>query len=130
MGIFHAQNAKNVGFMIAAFLVALAIQAGRAILVFFVQLNPARVEGRYSMGVIAATVLLILSLLEAYLVLVPYGFSWIVSVSTLMLIGWVVEVMVLKETVFASQMALYQNKEQWEEVKSILCCQSGINEIH
>ena len=67
--------------------------------------------------IIAATVLLILSLLEAYLVLAPYGISWIVSVCTLMGIGWIIEIMILKETVFASQIVLYQNQQQWEEVK-------------
>ena len=118
MGILHAQNAENIGFMIAAFLVPLAIQIGRGTLVFFFQLNPARIQSRYSMGIIAATVLLILSLLEAYLVLAPYGISWIVSVCTLMGIGWIIEIMILKETVFASQIALYQNQEQWEEVKA------------
>lgn len=88
MGIFHAQNAPNIGFMIAAFLVPLAIQAGRGTLVFFFQLNPAQIQNKLSFGIIAATALLILSLIEAVLVLYPYGYTWIVSVSTLMLIGW------------------------------------------
>ena len=47
MGIFHAQNAENIGFVIAAFLVPLAIQTGRGTLVFFFQLNPARIQSRY-----------------------------------------------------------------------------------
>ncbi|MBK8194574.1 MAG: hypothetical protein IPK76_15670 [Lewinellaceae bacterium] len=68
------------------------------------------------MGIIAATVLLGLSLWEAWLVMLPYGMSWIVSVSTLMVIGWVIEIMILKETMFATQMQLYQNKEQWKEL--------------
>ena len=46
----------------------------------------------------------------------PYGLSWTVSVSTLMLIGWVIEVMILRETMFTTQMQLYQNKEQWKEL--------------
>jgi hypothetical protein len=116
MGIFHAENAPNTGFVIAAFLVPLAIQAGRGTLVFFFQLNPARIQSRFSMGILAATVLLGLSLWEAWLVMSPYGMSWTVSVSTLMLIGWVIEIMILKETMFATQMQLYQNKEQWEEL--------------
>lgn len=114
MGIFHSQNAPNFGFQVAAFLIPLAIQIGRGTLVFFFQLNPARIQSRFSMGIIAATVLLGLSLWEAWLVMLPYGMSWIVSVSTLMVIGWVIEIMILKETMFATQMQLYQNKEQWE----------------
>jgi hypothetical protein len=118
MGIFHAQNAPNLGFKVAAFLVPLAIQTGRGTLVFFFQLNPARIQSRYSMGIIAATTLLLLSLWEAWLVMNPYGLSWTVSVSTLMLIGWVIEIMILKETMFATQMALYQNKDQWQELQN------------
>ena len=117
MGIFHAQNAPNWGFTIAAFLVPLAIQAGRGTLVFFFQLNPAHIQGRLSFGIIAATVLLILSLVEAYLVMAPYGFSWIISVCTLMIIGGVIEVMILKETIFATQIELFQDKERWDEVQ-------------
>lgn len=116
MGIFHAENAPNTGFKIAAFLVPLAIQAGRGTLVFFFQLNPARIQSRFSMGIVAATILLGLSLWEAWLVMSPYGASWTVSVSTLMLIGWVIEIMILKETMFATQMELYQNKAQWQEL--------------
>ncbi|GJM36498.1 MAG: hypothetical protein DHS20C18_54990 [Saprospiraceae bacterium] len=127
MGIFHAQNAPNIGFMVAAFLVPLAIQAGRGTLVFFFQLNPAHIQGKYSFGMIAATILLILSLVEAYLVLSPYGFSWIVSVCTLMLIGWVIEIMILKETIFATQLELFRNRERWEEVKDFYLAR---NELH
>lgn len=129
MGIFHAQNAPNTGFMIAAFLVPLAIQAGRGTLVFFFQLNPARIQSRYSMGIIAATVLLALSLWEAWLVMSPFGLSWTVSVSTLMLIGWVIEIMILKETMFATQMQLYQNKEQWKDLHQFYVARNDFDQF-
>ena len=118
MGIFHAQNATNVGFILAAFLVPFAIQAGRGTLVFFFQLNPAHIQGKYSFGIIAATALLVLSLIEAWLVLIPYGLSWIISVSSLLVIGWIVEIMVLKETIFATQMEFFQDREKWDKLKS------------
>ena len=117
MGIFHAQNAPSISFKIAAFLVPLAIQMGRGTLVFFFQLNPGRIQSRLSFGIIAATTLLLLSLCEAFFAMWPYGVSWTISVSTLMLIGWVIEVMILRETTFATQMELYQNKAQWQELK-------------
>ena len=117
MGIFHAQNAPNIGFMVAAFLVPLSIQLGRGTLVFFFQLNPMQILSRYSIGIIAATALLVLSLVEAIILLMPYGLSWIVSVSTLMMIGYIIEIMILKETHFASQWELYHNQSQWEELK-------------
>jgi hypothetical protein len=129
MGIFHAHNAPNIGFTIAAFLVPLAIQAGRGTLVFFFQLNPAHIQGKYSFGVIAATVLLILSLVEAIIVLYPYGYTWIISVSTLMCIGWVIEIMILKETVFATQIELFLNKDRWEEVKGFYIARQELQQF-
>jgi len=129
MGIFHAQYAPNTGFRIAAFLVPLAIQVGRGTLVFFFQLNPSRIQSRFSMGIIAATALLFLSVWEAYLVLNPYGLSWTVSVSTLMLIGWLIEIMILRETMFATQMELYHNKEQWQELHDFYVARSDFEQF-
>lgn len=117
MGLFHAQNAPNLSFIVAAFAVPLAIQAGRGTLVFFFQLNPARIQSRFSMAIIAATALLGLSIWESILILQPYGMAWMVSVSTLMLIGYIIEIMILRETMFATQIELYQNKEQWKELQ-------------
>jgi hypothetical protein len=129
MGIFHAQNAPNIGFTIAAFLVPFAIQAGRGTLVFFFQLNPARIQGRLSFGLVAATVMLILSLVEAYFVMVPYGITWIISVSALMIIGYVIEIMILKETIFATQIELFQDKEKWEEIKGFYIAQTELQKF-
>lgn len=117
MGLFHAENARTPAFAFAAFAVPLAIQAGRGTLVFFFQLNPARIQSRFSMGIIAATLLLGLSIWECLLILEPFGMAWMVSVGTLMLIGYIIEIMIMKETVFASQIELYQNKDQWKELK-------------
>lgn len=116
MGLFHSQNAPNFGFKIAAFLVPLAIQAGRGTLVFFFQLNPLRIQSRFSFGIVAATVLLVLSMVEAFLVMFPYGLSWTVSVLTLMIIGWLIEVMILQEITFATKLELFQNQQEWEKL--------------
>ena len=129
MGIFHAQNANGLGFIIAAFLVPLAIQLGRGTLVFFFQLNPAHIQGKYSFGIIAATVLLFLSLIEAYLVLANYGLSWIISVATLLTIGWIIEIMILKETIFATQIELYQDKDKWNELKSFYIARAELEKF-
>jgi hypothetical protein len=47
----------------------------RGTLVFFFQLNPAHLQSRFSFGIIAATALLLLSLCEAFFVMLPYGIS-------------------------------------------------------
>ena len=116
MGLFHSQNAPNFGFKIAAFLVPLAIQAGRGTLVFFFQLNPLRIQSRFSFGIVAATLLLVLSMVEAFLVMYPYGLCWTVSVLTLMIIGWLIEVMILQEITFATKLELFQNQQEWEKL--------------
>lgn len=116
MGLFHSQNSPNFGFKIAAFLVPLAIQAGRGTLVFFFQLNPLRIQSRFSFGIVAATVLLVLSMVEAFLVMFPYGLSWTVSVLTLMIIGWLIEVMILQGITFATKLELFQNQQEWEKL--------------
>lgn len=129
MGIFHAESSSSLGFKIAAFLVPLAIQAGRGTLVFFFQLNPAHLQSRFSFGIIAAITLLVLSLIEAVFVMLPYGISWTISVSTLMLIGWVIEIMILRETTFATQMELYQNQAQWQELKNFYLARNEFEEF-
>lgn len=126
MGIFHAESANSIAFKIAAFLVPFAIQAGRGALVFFFQLNPIHLQHRLSFGTIAATVLLLLSLWEAYAVMSAYDLSWVISVSTLMLIGWIIEIMLLRETAFATRWELYQNKELWAELKDFYAAQQEI----
>lgn len=129
MGLFHAASNDTPGFTIAAFLVPLVIQAGRGALVFFFQLNPLRIQTQFSFGVIAATALLVLSLCEAVLVMLPYGLSWTVSVSTLMLIGWVIEIMLLREAWFTTQLELFQNKERWQEMKDFYIAQYEIKQF-
>ncbi len=118
MAIFHSLKAPNFWFGLAAVLIAFAIQAGRGTLAFFFQLNPLRLLTKFSFGAVAATILLFLSLVEAFLVLKNYNVSWLVSVGTLMLIGWVIEIMLMRETLFATQLELFRNKEQWEELRS------------
>ena len=129
MGIFHAQNVDAILFKIGAFAVPIAIQVGRGTLVFFFQLNPARVQGRISLAVIAATVLLLLSLCEAWLVMMPNGWSWSISVSTLMLIGWVIEIMILKEIQFTTQIEFYSNPDKWKELQEFYISKAKLEEF-
>lgn len=129
MGLFHAQNAPGLGFKIATFLVPLAIQAGRGTLMFFFQLNPLRLQSRFLSGILAATVLLILSMVEAFLVMYPYGLSWTVSVLTLMIIGWLIEVMILQEITFATKLELFQNHGEWEKLMKFYGAEKEVESI-
>jgi hypothetical protein len=46
-----------------------------------------------------------------------------------MLIGWVIEIMILKETMFATQMQLYQNKEQWQDLHHFYVARSDFEQF-
>jgi len=123
MVIPHIQAQEATLLIIGSVLIHLAIQAGRGTLVFFFQLNPARYQSRFSLAVIAATLLLALSIWNAVIVFDDFGWSWIVPVNTLMLIGYIIEIMILRETMFATNMELYQNEEQWQELKEFYVAQ-------
>lgn len=129
MAIFHSLNAPNFWFGLAAILIAIAIQAGRGTLAFFFQLNPLRLLTKFSFGAVGTTALLFLSLVEAYLVLKNYDVSWLVSVGTLMLIGWVIEIMLMRETLFATQLELFRNKGQWEELRNFYIARKELKQI-
>lgn len=43
-----------------------------------------------------------------------------------MLIGYIIEIMILKETIFATQIELFQNQDRWHEVKNFYL---AINEL-
>lgn len=117
MVIPHVQANEVILMIVGSVLIHLAIQAGRGTLVFFFQLNPARYQSRFSLAIIAATLLLALSMWNAVTVFEPYGWAWTIPVNTLMLIGYIIEVMILRETLFATNLELYQNKDQWQELK-------------
>jgi len=123
MVIPHIQAQEATLLIIGSVLIHLAIQAGRGTLVFFFQLNPARYQSRFSLAVIAATLLLGLSIWNAVIVFEDFGWSWIVPVNTLMLIGYIIEIMILRETMFATNMELYQNENQWQELKAFYVAQ-------
>ena len=59
----------------------------------------------------------------------PYGASWTISVSTLMLIGWVIEIMILRETMFATQLELYRNREEWQAMKEFYRARKEFEQI-
>ena len=44
-------------------------------------------------------------------------------------IGWVIEIMILREILFASQMELYQNQERWQEVKQFYIAKAELNQF-
>lgn len=97
--------------------IAVAIQATRALLVFFPQLNPNRPTFGYQGEAIAIVMGLlaigsILGLVNAMGLQTPVA----VSLSILMLAGIGVEVFFLKEIRYATELELYANREHWQNL--------------
>ncbi|MBK7477746.1 MAG: hypothetical protein IPI11_17720 [Haliscomenobacter sp.] len=101
-----------------AFSIGAAIQFTRATLVFFPQLNPSRPVFGYTgeaiaviMGVVSIGE--ILSLVDASGL--PYPVA--VSLSILMLAGIGIEIFLLREIRFATEVSLYGNRQWWDELQ-------------
>ena len=46
-----------------------------------------------------------------------------------MLIGWVIEIMILKEIMFITQMELYLNKDQWNELRAFYIARANLEQF-
>lgn len=102
-----------------SFAIATAIQATRALLVFFPQLNPNRPTFGHSGEIIAIIMGLvaigsILGLVDAMELPTPVA----VSLSVLMLAGIGVEIFFLKEIRYATELEIYADKEHWSELQN------------
>lgn len=107
------------GGVVLAFSIGGAIQATRGTLVFFPQLNPSRPNFSYA-GEVIAIIMGIISIGEI-LALVseahlpsPVG----VSLSILMLAGVGVEIFLLREIRFTTEIALFGDKKHWENLQA------------
>lgn len=118
-GVFLSTLMSNVvGGAWLSFAIAGAIQATRALLVFFPQLNPNRPTFGYQGETIAIVMGLIaigsiLGLVNAVGLPTPVA----VSLSILMLAGIGVEVFFLREIRFATELELFADKDHWGELQ-------------
>jgi hypothetical protein len=99
--------------------VGFAIQATRALLVFFRQLNPVRPTLSHTGEWIAAG-MGIISIYEIYNLSAASGMGNAVafSLGVLMLAGIGIEIFLLSELRFHTEMELYQDKEYWAQIES------------
>ena len=118
-GMFLAHLMKDLaGGVWLAFAIGTAIQATRATLVFFPQLNPTRPIFGHTGEIIAVLMGLvsiaeILSLTKVSGMPYPVG----VSLSILMLAGIGVELFLLREIRHLTEMQLFGDRAHWQEVK-------------
>lgn len=118
-GIFL--NKLMEGFIGAAWLaygISGAIQATRALLVFFPQLNPNRPTFGYQ-GEAIAVVMGLVAIGSVWGVVTAVGLPHPVgiSLSILMLAGMGVEIFFLREIRYATELELFANKEHWGEIR-------------
>jgi len=102
-----------------AYAIGTAIQATRALLVFFRQLNPTRPTlghtGEFIAAGMGALSIYEISHLAAA---AGMGFPVVLSLSVLMLAGVGVEIFLLSELRFYTEMELYRDKDYWAQIES------------
>lgn len=101
-----------------AYFVGAAIQATRGLLVFFGQLNPSR-PTLSNAGEVLAVVFGALSIFEIYHLssAAGMGFPVVVSMSILMLAGVGIEIYLLQEVRFLTELRLFQDSGYWAQIE-------------
>lgn len=118
-GVFLSRLMVNVaGGITLAYCIGAAIQATRALLVFFPQLNPSRPSFSMTGEVIAVTmgvisIAEIIGLTMASNMAAPVA----ASLSILMLAGVGVELFLLREIKFATEIELYNDESHWTNLQ-------------
>ena len=109
---------KVTGGPVLAFFIGTAIQAVRATLVFFSQLNPARpITGHQ--GEVIAGIMGVISIYEIYHLATAAGMQYpvVLSLSILMLAGIGIEIFLLRELKFFTEMQLFDKPEYWQKIE-------------
>lgn len=102
-----------------AYAIAIAIQATRAVIVFFPQMNPSRPTFGWG-GEAAAIIFGGLSIYEMYtLINGSYNEAVFVSVAVLMFAGIIIEILMLKEVKYATEQELLSDPKQYEAIRKL-----------
>ena len=117
--LFLSKLIDIAGGVVLAWCISISIQATRAALVFFNQLNPSRPNFSKS-GELVAVVMGCISILEILLLTrdanLAAGVG--VSLSILMSAGVGIELFLLREIKFATEIELFENKENYYKLRS------------
>lgn len=119
-GMFLARLMASLpGGIVLAYSIGVAIQATRATLVFFNQLNPTRPSFGYT-GEVVAVVMGVISIVEILSLVSAAGLAQpvAISLSILMAAGVGVELYLLREIKFSTEIELYGAREHWGELQS------------
>lgn len=119
-GLFLSRLMADLpGGMILAYAIGAAIQATRATLVFFAQLNPNR-PSFTNIGELVAVIMGLISIAEILSLVAGAGLPYpvAISLSILMAAGVGIELYLLKEIKFATELELFNNKAYWSELQS------------
>lgn len=119
-GMFLARlMAALPGGIALAYAIGAAIQMTRASLVFFSQLNPTRPSFGYT-GEVVAILMGVISIAEILSLVSAAGLAQpvAISLSILMAAGVGVELYLLREIKFSTEMELYSDRSHWGELRS------------
>ena len=119
-GMFLARLMASLsGGLALAYSISVAIQATRATLVFFNQLNPTRPTFGYT-GEVVAVVMGVISIVEILSLVsaAELAHAVAISLSILMAAGVGVELYLLREIKFSTEIELYSAREHWGELQS------------
>lgn len=119
-GMFLARlmSPLGAGGVALAYAIGAAIQATRGTLVFFAQLNPTRPSFSLA-GEVVAVVMGVISIAEILSLVSAAGLAQpvAISLSILMLAGVGVELYLLREIKFTTEIELFGDREHWENLK-------------
>jgi len=118
-GMFLAQlMAAMSGGIALAYAIGAAIQATRASLVFFAQLNPTRPSFSH-VGEVIAVIMGVISIAEILSLVSAAGLPYpvAISLSILMAAGVGIELFLLREVRFITEMQLFSDRSYWGELR-------------
>lgn len=118
MFLSRLMSPLGAGGVVLAYAIGAAIQATRGTLVFFTQLNPTRPSFSLT-GEIVAVAMGVISIAEILSLVSAAGLAQpvAISLSILMLAGVGVELYLLREIKFTTEIELYGDKDHWANLK-------------
>lgn len=118
MFLSRLMSSLGSGGVVLAYSIGAAIQATRGTLVFFTQLNPTRPSFSLA-GEVVAVAMGVISIAEILSLVSAAGLAQpvAISLSILMLAGVGVELYLLREIKFTTELELYGDRAHWENLK-------------
>lgn len=115
----HLVDFGTFGYWLA-FGIGGGIQMVRGAIVFFSQLNPGRPQFGANWGPAIAVIMAVASIIEIYMLSSDLGLPLapVISLAILMAAGLVIELFLLREVQYATQLELFRDRDRWDELRN------------